>query len=116
MSSVVYDVLLRTEVRARDEEAALTQVASYIREFGVNTAALQPGLEVIRNDALNPGARDDQSRQHNGFVVLDSNEKHGLLRGLQAALEAAGAGDAATGQALLAELEARFRYSYRRDR
>jgi hypothetical protein len=110
---IVYDLLLRTEVRATDEDAALAQAAGYIRQFGVDRLAWQAGFEVIRNDALADGARDDRSRASNGFVVLDSREKHELVRRFAAALDAACQGDRADGEALLAELAERFRYACR---
>jgi hypothetical protein len=112
MSVIDYDVVLRAEVRAGSEAAALAQIAAYIREHGLPSPGLRHGSEVIRDDAQ-AGGRDDRSREVNGFVLLDGHEKHALLAGVAAALEAAGRGDADTGARLLAQLAARFRYGAR---
>lgn len=105
---IVYDVLLRTEVAAKNEQAALASIADQIATLGFQ--GIESGFEVIRDDNLFPGGKDNRSRHENGFVILSSKAKKELLLNIANALHAAQNGDSAIGEKLLSTLNRQFEY------
>ncbi|KQY15721.1 hypothetical protein ASD28_22920 [Massilia sp. Root133] len=105
---VVYDVLMRVEIEARDTAEALSIIADDISELGIKKA-VKSGFEIIRDDNAHP-PKDMHSRNVNGFAVFTSAQKHELVARIAIALEAAGQGDRAPGVQLLESLKAQFAY------
>lgn len=105
---IVYDVLMRIEIEARDTAEALKIIAEDISEFGIEKA-VKSGFEIIRDDNENP-PKDVHSRHVNGFAIFTSTQKLDLVTKIAAALEAAGRGSRAPGDELLKNLARQFAY------
>lgn len=104
---IVYDVLIRQQVEANNPAEAIQFIAEELKEKV--TGGLHFGFEVIRDDNKFP-PKDYSSRETNGFAVFTSEQKHELLAKLEGALEAAGKGNPAPGEALLNTLHRKFDY------
>jgi hypothetical protein len=102
---IVYDVVVRQEIEARDEKHAIEWLAESLRAGRVRDM----GFEVIRDDNAFP-PKDISSREKNGFVVLSSERRYRLFDEISAALEAAKSGDTSKGSALLKDLQSEFDY------
>lgn len=106
---IVYDVLLRTEIEARDEADALKKIKSDVEAFGIEKALLSK-FEVIRDDNSSKFGKDNLSRHTNGFVVFNAEQKHALLKEIARSLDAAMDGDGSPGNALINALTTQFEY------
>lgn len=104
---IVYDVLIRREVPARNQKEALQEIGKALTSGA--TRDLYAAFEVIRDDNAFP-PKDDFSRQHNGFAVFTAEQKHQLVAKLKDALDAAGKGDPAPGEQLLRALTVQLDY------
>lgn len=102
---VVYDVIVRSEIEAKDKDHAVNWLVQSLREGHIKKV----DFEVIRDDNAFP-PKDFQSRETNGFVVLSSRRRHALFDEISAALAAAKSGDSAKGEALLESLREEFAY------
>ena len=107
---IVYDVLLRLEIEAHDEGAALRIIEADVAEFGIKRATIQSKFEIIRDDSSSISGKDNLSRHTNGFVIFNGEQKHALLAKIARAIEAALDGDASEGNALVNELTEQFKY------
>lgn len=104
---IVYDVLIRQEIEARNPEEALKEIGEILTS-GV-TSELHSAFEIIRDDNKFP-PKDIFSREENGFAVFTAKQKHQLLAKLKDALDAAGKGNPAPGEQLLNSLTLKFDY------
>jgi len=104
---IVYDVLIRQEVEARNPKEALRDITETLVSGA--TSGLHSAFEVIRDDNKHP-PKDYISRQSNGFAVFTSVQKQQLLGALKDALDAASKGNPAPGEQLLATLHRQFDY------
>lgn len=109
-SPIVYDVVMRVEEQAPDEQAALDQIAERIKRYGVIKAGIYADLDPIRDDNRSPYGKDEVLRFVNGYVVLTSVEKREILQRVTQALDAAMTGDSKLGERLLIDLQRRFDY------
>lgn len=107
---IVYDVLLRLEIEAKDEVDALKIIEAEVAEIGIDGAAIHSKFEIIRDDSSSVFGKDYLSRHANGFVVFNAKQKQALLTKIGGALEAALNGDASQGNALMNELAEQFKY------
>jgi hypothetical protein len=105
---VVYDVLMRVEIEAKDEQQALQTIAEDIAQLGIGTA-VKAAFEVIRDDNAFP-PKDVHSRHTNGFAVFTGEQKLDLIAKVAAALDAAARGNKSPGEALLATLNEKLGY------
>lgn len=105
---VVYDVLMRVEIEAKDTADASKTIAGDISVLGIEKA-VKTAYEIIRDDNANP-PKDLHSRHVNGFAIFTSTQKLDLLTKIAAALEAAGRGNRAPGDELLKSLAKQFAY------
>lgn len=105
---IVYDVLMRVEIEAKDTAEALSIIADDISELGIKKA-VKSGFEIIRDDNAHP-PKDMHSRKVNGFAIFTSAQKRDLVRQIESALEAAGRGDREPGVQLVESLTTQFAY------
>jgi len=105
---VVYDVLMRVEIEARDKAAALKAIAEDISALGIEEV-VETAFEIIRDDNANP-PKDVHSRHVNGFAIFSSTQKLDLVTKIAAALDAASRGDRGPGDMLLNNLAKQFAY------
>ena len=100
---IVYDLLLRMEIRAKDKQAALDSLAKQVGKSGFDMAGLEAAFELIRND--NDGEdRDVASQQGRGFAIFTAAQKRNLVNSITEALQECAKGNAAPGQKLLENL------------
>lgn len=88
---VVYDVLMRVEIEARNPGDAADTVANQIAQLGIHNA-VSWAYEIIRDDNAY-SAKDNCSRHLNGFAIFSSEQKLELITKLAAALNAAKRGN-----------------------
>lgn len=105
---VVYDVLMRVEIEARDPAEALKTIAEDISIYGIEKA-VKSAYEIIRDDDSFP-PKDNHSRHVNGFAIFTGTQKLDLLAKIADALESASKGNKAPGDALLAALTKELGY------
>lgn len=105
---VVYDILLRAEVEARNPSEGVQTILDTIAQHGVDTAAAW-AVEIIRDDNTHP-PKDYHSRHSNGFAIFTSAQKLELVSQIAHALEAAGKGNRTPGNTLLADLTRQLAY------
>jgi len=107
---IVYDILLRFEIEAKDEVAALKIIETDIAQFGIEEAINHSKFEIIRDDNISITGKDNLSRHINGFVVFNAEQKQALLTRIASALNAALDGDATQGNTLMNQLSKQFEY------
>ena len=105
---VVYDVLMRVEIEARDPAEALKTIAEDISIYGIEKA-VKSAYEIIRDDDSFP-PKDNHSRHVNGFAIFTGTQKLDLLAKIADALESASKGNKAPGDVLLAALTKELGY------
>lgn len=105
---IVFDVLMRTEIEARDIAEASKMIADDIAELGLQES-VNLAFEIIRDDNAHP-PKDVDSRHTNGFAIFTSAQKLDLVTKIAAALDAAEKGNRTPGNELLENLAKQFAY------
>lgn len=112
-SPIVFDVLMRTEIEARDIAEAFKMIAEDIADLGIEKS-VSLAYEIIRDDNAYP-PKDVDSRHTNGFAVFTSEQKLDLVTKVSAALDAALKGDREPGDNLVQALTKQFVYLNNRE-
>ncbi|WP_027823433.1 hypothetical protein [Laribacter hongkongensis] len=111
MKPIVYDIVIRQEVEARDEAEALSTLLSDLRYGDRSCASFEP----VRDDNRY-GPKDLESRNNGGHLVLNAEGKHTLLTLILDYAAAYKAGNEATTVELYSEITSTLNYLKNRAR